>query len=604
MSTDTLTKRTQRSCDICRRRKQRCVVEDGSTGICTLCKFHDRECTFEGKRRRPSPSASRSPRQIPSKRPELNAHGLIDASESSNKHWRLIRTRQGQNVEEYDQMMEPSIMKKTLGLLNTHHCRYASPASSFRPVFVGTAANTDSSQADVSSTRMRWVSRTDAFILIPDLGTPAYSQERQDVEAIESLVRPHGPALVDTYFRVVYSSFPVLHRAVFEEKYARSPTEFAPASLAVVYLLAIRHWSYQPSLQDKPMPDIVQLESIARRCLQDAIHYRPKLSTIQAGLQLLQYSSTNSAELTAQLVNTAYEIGFHLDASQWDIPDWEKALLKRLSWTLYSQDKWCSLETERPALINKSHWGVQRLTEQDFPDQHEYDREGSSDIEKGRLLFCQLIFLSEILGDVLDNIVSIQATTEVAAAGPKVTNVNRLSSVASLRLAYIAAEMTLHRQLLLALPNCVDLHLTQHCQKMAAERFTFAIDLVKSLRPNHLASFWYSTATQSFTLAGEFGCYMYLAEIDPDQRQTYHSRLREYRWLLTMNANSGAAFIRQALNRLEVPFKCLMNGDMTGETSIANVDEMSISDELSAAVVSHDYSYVFDDWLDDSFSSF
>ncbi|KAK4940554.1 Fungal specific transcription factor [Elasticomyces elasticus] len=495
-------------------------------------------------------------------------------------------------------------MKKTLGLLNTHHCRYASPASSFRPVFVGTAANTDSSQADVSSTRMRWVSRTDAFILIPDLGTPAYSQERQDVEAIESLVRPHGPALVDTYFRVVYSSFPVLHRAVFEEKYARSPTEFAPASLAVVYLLAIRHWSYQPSLQDKPMPDIVQLESIARRCLQDAIHYRPKLSTIQAGLQLLQYSSTNSAELTAQLVNTAYEIGFHLDASQWDIPDWEKALLKRLSWTLYSQDKWCSLETERPALINKSHWGVQRLTEQDFPDQHEYDREGSSDIEKGRLLFCQLIFLSEILGDVLDNIVSIQATTEVAAAGPKVTNVNRLSSVASLRLAYIAAEMTLHRQLLLALPNCVDLHLTQHCQKMAAERFTFAIDLVKSLRPNHLASFWYSTATQSFTLAGEFGCYMYLAEIDPDQRQTYHSRLREYRWLLTMNANSGAAFIRQALNRLEVPFKCLMNGDMTGETSIANVDEMSISDELSAAVVSHDYSYVFDDWLDDSFSSF
>ncbi|KAI1611321.1 fungal-specific transcription factor domain-containing protein [Exophiala viscosa] len=599
-----------------------------------LCKFHNRDCTFGGPRRRPGPPSSQSPRQISSSRSEVRLDSLTAGLESSNTHWRLIRTRQGHDVKEYDQMMEPSIMKKTLGLLNTHHCRYASPASSFKPVFVGTATSSDSDETDASTTRLRWVSPTDAFLLIPDLGTPAYSQEREDLEAIESLVRPYGPMLVDIYFRVVYSSFPVLHRAVFEEKYGRSPSEFAPASLGIVYLLAARHWSYQPSLQDRPMPDVVQLESLTRKSLQDAMRYRPKLSTIQAGLQLLQYSSTNAAELTAQLVNNAYEIGFHLDASQWDIPDWEKALRKRLSWAMYIQDKWCSLEAEMPALINSSHWGVRKITEQDFPDQHEYDREGSSDVEKGRLIFCQLIFLSEILGDILDDILSIRATTEVAAAGPsglelllqttkplqirlrkwfadlsellsmEVSNVNRLSSVGSLRLAYIATEMALHRQILLALPICGDSHLIQLCQKAAADRFIFAIDLLKSLKSSHLASFWFSMAAQSFALAGEYGCYVYLAESDPSRREIYHFRLREHRWLLTMNANSGAKFIRQALNSLEVPFKCLTDVDMTAECNVVDGDQMSAFDASSAATGTYDYGSIFNDWLDDSLTSF
>ncbi|EXJ86695.1 hypothetical protein A1O3_03648 [Capronia epimyces CBS 606.96] len=518
-------------------------------------------------------------------------------------------------------------MTKTLGMLNNHHCQHISPASSFTPALTGFR------EANGHGQRIRWVSPNDAFLLVPDMGTPAYSEQRADVEAVEALVRPYIRTLHDIYFRIVYPTFPVLHRPVWIEKYGRSPFEFAPASLAVVYLLATQYWSYEPSLHGKPMPDVAKLEALARKCLQEAIRYRPKLSTIQAGLQLLQYSPTDSEELTLQLVNAGHRIGLHLDATDWDIPDWEKTLRKRLSWALYSQDKWHAFETGKPFLINNANWEVQRITEQDFPEQSEYEQEGSSDVEKGRLLFCQQVYLSEILGDILEDILSMRATTEVACAGEHglelllqktkplqarlrqwftdisvhlsmdPTTVNKLSSVGSLRLAYVATEMSLHRQILLTLPNCIDGPLTEVCRKSAGERFQFAINLVESLKPNHLVSFWYSMTAHNLVLAGEFGCYLYLTETRFEQRQLYLSQLRQYRWLLTMN-NSGSAYIRQALNSLEVHFRYLLDSQNRGDDDtfpVVNSDQVVYpSGDDTVAVGEDELCSTWDDWMHES----
>ncbi|KAL2405949.1 Adenylosuccinate synthetase [Exophiala dermatitidis] len=592
--------------------------------------FHRRACTFDG-----IPSSLGGGTDTPSpdhSSPRRDTNSLEAASSAPHDaQWRLIRTRQGHSVEEYDHLDEPSLMTKTLGMLNNHHCRYMNPAISFRPSFLGFMDNAGLNNTNVQRQRVRWVSPTDAFLLIRDLGTPAESEQRADVEAVESLVRPYIRTLHDIYFRVVYPVFPVLHRPVFIEKYGRSPFEFAPASLAVVYLLAIRYWSYEPSLQHKPMPNVTELEAIARRCLQYAIRHRPKLSTIQAGLQLLQYSDTDSEELTRQLINAGHQIGLHLDATQWDIPDWEKTLRKRLSWTLYSQDKWHSFETGSPAIINRANWGVPKITEQDFPEQSEYEQEGSSDVEKGRLLFCQLIYLSEILGDILENILSVRATTEVACAGEgglelllqkakphqahlrqwfsvnsghlsmEVSNVNKLSPVGSLRLAYVATEMSLHRQILLTLPTCSDDALIQLCRKTASERFQFAANLVKSLKPNHLVSFWYSMTSYNFALAGEFICHLYLTESNLEQRQLYLSRLREYRWLLTMS-NSRAPYINQALQRLEVPFKYLLNSHPQDDQTVHGHQEpLEGFTETFVATSGEDDSLFLNDWLDESY---
>lgn len=513
------------------------------------------------------------------------------AKVAPNQQWRLIRTARGASVEEYDEMEESSLLKKTLGLLNKYHCRYISVSGSFEPSMFAVRSPSIYRDIEVASGgTLRWVGPTDAFLLIPDSGTYGYGDERGEVEEIESLVRPHGRTLLDVYFRVVYPTFPVLHRGVYMEKYDRSPLEFSPSSLAVVYLLAIRYWSYEPTLQNIEKPTEERLEELARKCLQDAIHYRPKLSTIQAGLQLLQYSSTNGPELTAQLINVAYGVGLHLDPTNWDIPDWEKGLRKRLSWALYSQDKWNSLGYSQPPLINNAHWGVPSITENDFPEQHEYEEEGSSEVERGRALFCHFASLTEILNEILDDILSIRAIKEVENAGEngldlllrkakpfqirlkkwftdlpsllsmEVVNIMKLSSVGYLRLAYLTAEIALHRQILLALPGCTDIALVQLCRSVAYERFNFAIELLKSLKPNHLSSFWYATTTQNLVLTGTFGCYLFMSETDPERRSACKSRLREYRWLLKMNSEHGAnAYLKQALSQLDTYFKSLLD---------------------------------------------
>ena len=73
-----------------------------------------------------------------------------------------------------------------------------------------------------------------------------------------------------------------------------------------------------------------------RTTLADAM-FRPKLSTIQAGLILSQRPEGDQWAPTAQLVAVGQELGLHLDCSHWKIPPWERGLRKRLAWALYMQ---------------------------------------------------------------------------------------------------------------------------------------------------------------------------------------------------------------------------------------------------------------------------
>jgi len=328
-------------------------------------------------------------------------------------------------VEEYDDLDVPSLLKKTLGLQNKHHSQYVGATRGIEPALLGRLASSRKEEVQLTGGALRQVSSTEAFLLLPDLGTQAYSEELDDLDAIEAIVNPHGKALVDMYFRIVFPSFPILHKEVYLEKYSRSYREFSPPLLAAVYLLALHYWSYDEELSKSKKPNVQELEKLARKALGDTIH-RPKLSTVQAGLLLLQHTDMDSAELTAQMVSVAYGLGLHLDASEWNIPQWEKGLRKRLAWGLYMQDKWSSLGSGRPSLITISNWALQPVTNADFPENasHEDDQEGSSEVEKGRILFSYMITLSIILADLLETVFTVKTTREIADAGE-----NRLSIV-------------------------------------------------------------------------------------------------------------------------------------------------------------------------------
>lgn len=78
------------------------------------------------------------------------------------------------------------------------------------------------------------------------------------------------------------------------------------------------------------------------------------------------------------------------------------------------QDKWGSLIFSRPSHITSADWEVQPLNDDDFPENaaDEDDEDGSTEVEKGRALFCEMIKLSSILGHILSNFYTLRAERE------------------------------------------------------------------------------------------------------------------------------------------------------------------------------------------------
>ena len=163
-------------------------------------------------------------------------------------------------------------------------------------------------------------------------------QELKNLDAVEKMVAPYGLELVNLYFRIMHPSFPILHKKVFLEKLSRSYRESTPTGLGAVYLMALNWWSYSPALSSKPRPDGKELEKLVLRMLFD-VHHRPKISDLQGGLVLLQQRSVSSWPMTGHLVAMSQDLGVNLDCSNWQIPDWERGVRKRVAWAIFMHDK-------------------------------------------------------------------------------------------------------------------------------------------------------------------------------------------------------------------------------------------------------------------------
>jgi hypothetical protein len=325
------------------------------------------------------------------------------------------KIRQEPPVADYADLRGPSLLKKTLGLQNHRHSRFIGSTSVYEQALIELEEIHDTEELPIGLSALRKVdTHSAAFILTPDTGTRNHDDEIEDLDSIESIVTPHGQALIHLYFRIVHPSFPVLHKRVFLEKYQRTHREFSPPLLAAVYILALNWWAYSSELALLPKPDVSRLEALAFKTINDIIH-RPKLSTIQAGLLLLQRPEGDSWALTTQLTGLGQDLGLHLDCTSWKIPSWERGLRKRLAWALFMQDRWGALMHGRPSHITTVDWDVMPLEEDDFPENadDEDDEDGSAEVEKGRTLFCEMIKLTEILSSVVSNFYTLKVEKEL-----------------------------------------------------------------------------------------------------------------------------------------------------------------------------------------------
>jgi hypothetical protein len=420
--TDANPRRPRRPCDACRKRKSRCEVQEGETA-CVLCKFHHQVCLFNEN---PQPRKRRKISEVASVDGGGPSNGSRDitspldpSADVTSMVSSIIRKpttagiRQDLPIDDYANLKGPSLLKATLGLQNHQHSKILGLTSEFESTLVALHSAGPKGELTLGAVNIRKVTPNDAFLLLPDSGTMCHEDELRDLDTIESIASPHGQELINLYFRIVHPTFPILHKKVFLEKYARTHREFSPPLLAGVYLLASNWWSYSAELSLLPKPDVEKLEAIALRAMSYIVS-RPKLSTIQAGLLLLQRPEGESWALTGKLVAIGQDLGLHYDCAKWRIPGWEKGLRKRLGWALFMQDKWGALVHGRPSHIFADNWMVKPLTEADFPERaaDEDDADGSTEVERGRVLFCEMIRLTEILTLILNQFYTLRVDEE------------------------------------------------------------------------------------------------------------------------------------------------------------------------------------------------
>lgn len=481
----------------------------------------------------------------------------------------------------------PTILKRSLGLQNDRYSQYIGPTTDFEPSLIELSPFDPQDESLLSRGTLRKVGDRDTFLMLPDYTTPGYDHIQSDIEAIEAIVAPHGRTLLDLYFRVIHPNFPILQKNVILEKYERSLSEFSPPALAAIYILAINWWDHSEELASLPRPNLPELERLARATLADAM-YRPKLSTVQAGLLLSQRPDGDQWAPTAQLVAISQELGLHLDCSHWKIPLWERGLRKRLAWALYMQDKWGALVHGRPSHIFAANWAVKPLTEHDFPDlEHdEQNEQESAEHERGRMLFGQMIELSQILAEVLETFYTLSAMDSVDKSGAEGTHLvlslakpvqlklkewfaalppclrmdnptpsDRLSSIGFLHLAYFATEITLHRRIVRSLSppsaSSIDPYVLYICRSAAKTRLISAMDFVNRLTPQHLRSFWYFASKTNFALIGTFGSLLWATAPGKEEADFYRMRLAEYRWTLSVSSKGVKGLTDFAMGMLD-----------------------------------------------------
>ncbi|KIW66367.1 hypothetical protein PV04_05703 [Phialophora macrospora] len=557
--------RRPRPCDSCRKRKRRCHLQPGDAA-CQRCRSNGAAaCTFTDAE--PPTTAPKRPAAEGFERPSLKR--VERSREPNDESGTTAPMRTTRVIEDYDTLRGHSLLKKNLGLQQHRYLRFVGPGDEVEPRLFDYCSFDERDESRLpDGTYIRKVSADALFVLTPYGRTSVRAEELEDLDDIERLVAPHGSHLVKLFFKYVHPGFPVLDKETFLEKYERTHREFSPPCLAGIYLLAIHWWNYDPEMSSQPKPDVDALERLAKRTLQDVIH-RPKLSTLQGGLLILQHRSVGEGTwaLSCQMLAVAQELGVHRNCDAWRIPPWEKRLRRRLGWALYMLDKWMAWSHGRPSHIVDKDWLLDELREDDFPQEaSDHQHEGSESCRP----FEHMISLTKIIGEIMRLFYSPSVAEKgwsdprplLEAAKPVQIKLKawyqslpdwpqQERNTATVQLSYFAAEITLHRAILSSLTGLFcDPFITEVCRRAARERVTGAIKLVKNFQIDQFQSFWYFLTGRALVSIGTFTALLYATSRSVEEAGFYKTLLDDYRWTLRTLSRSLSHF-EYAVQRLD-----------------------------------------------------
>lgn len=109
---------------------------------------------------------------------------------------------------------------------------------------------------------------------------------------------------------------------------------------------------------------------------------------------MLMPETDERASLAGILTAMSNSLGLQYDPSDWEIPEEEKSLRRRLATLVKANDTWTALAAGRPPFISSDNWSVD-MTNEASADQN---REGPSEI------FLQYAQLTDILSCILQDV--------------------------------------------------------------------------------------------------------------------------------------------------------------------------------------------------------
>jgi Fungal specific transcription factor domain len=393
---------------------------------------------------------------------------------------------------------------------------------------------------------------------------------------LETRPRAEMNFLVGSFFEFVHPVFPILDSRVFQASYESSSVE--PLLLAAVCILS-EAWLSSTHRMTKEV-NTSNAEAMLWEHLRASLD-QPSITTLQAGLLLLQCPNSSSQQLSSQLISVAFDLGLHRDCSDWMIDSREISSRKRLAWALYAQDKWTSLLHGRPIQMTEANWMVKHLCEDDFDVVAGAEDRSTLLRRHGALLFMQTLILSQLLAEILGTFYTLSAEDEVHASGNSglrvvlarakpvqiklkdwfsslpaelkmdAQNESQVAYNGILHLAYFATEIALHRCIIRAsVAAGTDSYVTHICRSAAKTRLISAMDFVNRLRPSHFQSSWPLASVSNFGVIGSFGVLLRATAPTKEEAEFYCARLEEYRWTLTASSRS-ADFLSAAIHLLD-----------------------------------------------------
>ncbi|CAM9011746.1 hypothetical protein WICANDRAFT_78921 [Wickerhamomyces anomalus NRRL Y-366-8] len=255
--------------------------------------------------------------------------------------------------------------------------------------------------------------------------TKEYSTPGFDKKMIKKLYKC-APNLAVLYMKFIFPFLPILDGDFLGKIFSNETVEFNDISggspLFTLLLAKIgKGWERHDTsmsifFDDQELPILKnrnELFTVAWNLLQDELH-TPDLTTVKSLILFFQiisfkkYSQSNSFERTvlSNLVSVCFTLGLHVDCSDWKIPDDEKALRKRLWWTVFIMEKWNNFVVGTPSLINEKSYNVEIPSDINelFEDVSQY----FSDINSKKF-FLKLIELTFILNDTDEKLFSFQS---------------------------------------------------------------------------------------------------------------------------------------------------------------------------------------------------